>query len=154
MKESATQVRSLADASDMPVIEYSVRLMFEGGQKSGNVQNHYYYVFDPDIPGQDHPGTFHSSDLWFWFETLAKCWRPFCGRHYDLSRMMCNYWANFIRNGNPNGQDADGTPMPEWKVYTKEEPACMVMTQSGPVPRIFPASAPMRILLDAAGASE
>lgn len=149
MKESVTQVRSLAAASDMPVIEYSVRLMFEGGLKSGNEQNHYYYVFDPDIPGADHPGTFHSSDLWFWFETLAKCWRPFHGQHYDLSRMMCNYWANFIRTGNPNGLDADGMPMPEWERYTKERPACMRMTQNGPKPEIFPASGPMRILLNA-----
>ena len=41
------------------------------------------------MPGWDNPGTFHSSDLWFWFETLAKCWRPFTGRHYDLARQMC-----------------------------------------------------------------
>ena len=42
----------------------------------------YVYCFDPDIPGWDDPGTFHSSDLWFWFETLAKCWRPFKGKDF------------------------------------------------------------------------
>ena len=149
MRESALQMHSLAEASEMALIEYSVRLMFEGALKNGNKQGHYYYVFDPDIPGSDHPGTFHSSDLWFWFETLAKCWRPFCGRHYDLSRMMCNYWANFIKSGNPNGLDADGMPMPIWNTYSEETPACMMMTQNGPVPTVSPASAPMRILLEA-----
>ena len=78
----------------------------------------YFYRFDPEIPGWDDPGAFHSSDLWFAFETLAKCWRPFTGKHYDLARQMCNYWTNFARSGDPNGPDADGTPMPRWEPYT------------------------------------
>lgn len=73
----------------------------------------YLYRFHPEIPGDD-AGSFHSSDLWFVFETLAKCWRPFKGVHYDLARRMCNYWTNFARCGDPNGPDHDGTPMPEW----------------------------------------
>lgn len=79
----------------------------------------YFYRFNPEIPGDD-AGSFHSSDLWFVFETLAKCWRPFKGKHYDLARMMCNYWTNFAKTGNPNGLDADGTPMPEWTPFTKD----------------------------------
>ncbi len=35
---------------------------------------------------------------------------------------MCNYWANFIRSGDPNGQDADGEDMPLWRPYTVEDP--------------------------------
>ncbi len=73
----------------------------------------YLYRFNPDIPGDD-AGAFHSSDLWFVFETLGKCWRPFKGWHYDLARMMCNYWTNFAKSGNPNGPDNDGAPMPQW----------------------------------------
>jgi para-nitrobenzyl esterase len=80
----------------------------------------YFYRFDPLIPGWDDPGAFHSSDLWFAFETLAKCWRPFTGKHYDLARQMCNYWTNFARSGNPNGDDADGTPMEKWEPYTAD----------------------------------
>lgn len=74
----------------------------------------YLYRFNPSMPGDD-AGSFHSSDLWFVFETLAKCWRPFTGKHYDLARHMCNYWTNFARSGNPNGLDADGSPMPQWQ---------------------------------------
>ncbi len=73
----------------------------------------YNYYFDPEIPGDDN-GSFHSSELWFTFETLAKCWRPFTGKHYDLARVMCNYWTNFAKYGDPNGPDADGSPMPAW----------------------------------------
>jgi para-nitrobenzyl esterase len=30
---------------------------------------------------------------------------------------MCNYWTNFAKTGNPNGLDADGSPLPQWKPY-------------------------------------
>jgi len=52
-----------------------------------------------------------------------KCWRPFDGHHYDLSRKMCNYWTNFAKYGNPNGNDADGTPMVEWTKCTPDNRA-------------------------------
>ena len=86
----------------------------------------YYYNFDAEIPGWDNPGAFHSVDLWFFFETLAKCWRPFVGKHYDLARQMCNYWANFIKNGDPNGIDITGEEQPYWAPYTAEEPYGML----------------------------
>ena len=76
------------------------------------------------MPGDD-AGAFHSSDLWFEFETLMKCWRPFDGHHFDLSRKMCNYWTNFAKTGDPNGLDKDGTPMPQWTPYTNENPRSM-----------------------------
>ena len=50
-----------------------------------------------------------------------------------MARQMCNYWANFIKTGDPNGVDADGTPMPEWKPYTYATPACMNFTSEGAV---------------------
>ena len=98
----------------------------------------YYYQFGPTIPG-DKAGAFHSSELWFTFETLMKCWRPFDGHHYDIARQMCNYWANFAKKGDPNGRDADGTPMPEWRKYTLEDPDIMyfkdkVVASADPLP--------------------
>ncbi len=93
-----------------------------------NTQNQplYAYNFDPEIPGWDNPGTFHSVDLWFFFETLAKCWRPFTGKHYDLARQMCDYWANFIRTGDPNGTDSHEKTLPLWPKLTETDPAWMV----------------------------
>lgn len=114
-------------------IELSVKMIYEVLKKKGSTKNFYYYRFNPDIPGEDNPGTFHSCDLWFFFETLAKCSRPYVGRHYDLSRMMANYWANFVKSGNPNGLDADKTPMPVWMPYTEEDTLEMEFTGNGPV---------------------
>lgn len=97
-------------------------------------ENCYYYCFEPDIPGWDHPGTFHSVDLWFWFETLAECWRPLDGHHFDLSRQMCNYLTNFIKNGDPNGEDVDGKMLPVWGAYSDEHPNEMHFTKNGSKP--------------------
>ena len=114
-------------------IECTIKCLFSEKKSAGEKKPYYYYRFDADIPGWDNAGTFHSVDLWFFFETLAKCWRPFVGKHYDLSRMMCNYWVNFIKTGDPNGNDADGKPMPYWYPYEKEKPCEMIFMSDGPV---------------------
>lgn len=112
-------------------LECTIKSLFLQNKKNENKQDCYYYSFGADIPGWDNPGCFHSVDLWFTFETLAKCWRPFVGKHYDLARKMCNYWCNFIKNGDPNGQDADGTDMPYWSPYTQKTPYGMKFVTEG-----------------------
>lgn len=109
--------------------EVAVHSLCVAEDRAGKNIPKYYYQFGASIPGYDNPGAFHSSDLWFFFETLAKSWRPFNGKHYDLARIMCNYWANFIKTGNPNGDDADGTPMPEWPVNTEKKPYVMYLNE-------------------------
>lgn len=108
------------EAAKVSMFDISVRQCMEQSVKRGD-KNIYMYRFGPEIPG-DNAGAFHSSDLWFQFETLAKCWRPFTGKHYDLARQICNYWTNFAKSGNPNGPDHDGVLMPEWTPYTSESP--------------------------------
>ena len=108
---------SLKKAVTVGSFEYGARLALEYLAEQG--RDLHYYVFGPTIPGDD-AGVFHSSDLWFEFETLMKCWRPFDGHHFDLARKMCNYWTNFAKNGDPNGNDADGTPMPYWEKFTTD----------------------------------
>ncbi len=107
-------------------IELANRIIAQANSDTGANVPLYYYNFDAEIPGWDNPGTFHSVDLWFFFETLAKCWRPFVGKHYDLARQMCNYWANFIRTGDPNGIDSTGEELPRWDAITSEAPYGML----------------------------
>ena len=113
-------------------IEVAVKKIAIAEEKRGG-DPVYYYRFEPDIPGDDNPGTFHSCELWFFFETLAKCSRPYVGRHYDLARKMCDYWCNFIKTGDPNGIGTDGEKLPEWKPYTEEGRDGMSFRSEGPV---------------------
>ncbi len=104
--------------------------------------------FSAEIPGWDHPGAFHSSDIWFYFENLAKCWRPFTGKHYDLARQMCDSWANFMRSGDPNGTGTDGKPLPEWPRLTPEHPVRMEFADTAAIGDATPPPL-MEVLLDA-----
>ena len=87
-------------------------------------------------------------DLWFFFETLAKCWRPFTGKHYDLARQMCDYLVNFVRGGDPNGVGTQGGRLPYWPALDSQEPVFMSF---GDVvkPVQSPADPVTRLLLDA-----
>ena len=40
---------------------------------------------------------------------------------------MCNYWSNFIKSGDPNGNDANGKPMEKWEPYIDSKPVWMTL---------------------------
>ena len=69
----------------------------------------YMWFFERMLPGDDK-GAWHSSDLWYWFGTLKNCWRPMEDADYKLSDEMSSYLCNFVKNGNPNGEN-----LTEWK---------------------------------------
>ena len=112
----------------------------------------YYYRFDVTMPGDD-AGAFHSSELWFSFGTLATCWRPFVGWHYDLSRRMVAYWTNFAATGDPNGPDADGTPLPAWTRYAPFGDDAMRLGQRTRMIRDWSTNAERNALLQWGGAA-
>ncbi len=75
----------------------------------------YFYLFDRKLPGDD-AGAFHSSEIWYVFETYPRCWRPWEAHDRELSRIMSTYWANFVKSGDPNGEN-----VPLWEPYTQED---------------------------------
>lgn len=90
----------------------------------------YVYCFAHDLPGEDmepNPalgvwgdmsGAFHSSELWYVFGTLRRCWRPMTDADYALSHQMINAWSNFARKSDPNADGCD-----DWQLCTKDNPA-------------------------------
>ncbi len=67
------------------------------------------YFFDRALPGNKFKA-FHAADLWYMFGQMDKCWRPFEPMDYKLSAQMIDYVANFVRTGDPNGEN-----LPPWK---------------------------------------
>jgi para-nitrobenzyl esterase len=85
----------------------------------------YQYYFNQKIPASDR-GAFHCGEIPYVFQTLPRLWRPYTGNDYELSDRICDYWTNFIKCGNPNG---DG--LPEWTPFTKESPMVMGLNMPG-----------------------
>ncbi len=79
------------------------------GNRFGRQTEAYVYFFDLDAPGDDNRA-FHSSDLRYIFDTLAKSWRPYSERDHEAAREMTAYLANFARCGDPNGAG-----LPRWE---------------------------------------
>ena len=78
----------------------------------------YLWFFERQLPGDDH-GAWHSADLWYWFGTLDKCWRPFEEKDYNLAEEMTDYLTSFAKCGNPNGTKGNGKESENRNVTTE-----------------------------------
>lgn len=84
----------------------------------------YAFCFIRRQPG-DNSGASHGAEHQYVFQTLDRSWRPYSAADYALSDLMADYWANFVKTGNPNGEG-----LPEWTPFTKERPLTMMMDSS------------------------
>jgi para-nitrobenzyl esterase len=77
----------------------------------------YIYQFSHipvDKPGFPNYGAFHTSEVPFALHTLHLWKRPWRDVDFTVEKTMNDYWVNFVKNGNPNGEG-----VPEWGVYDK-----------------------------------
>ena len=79
----------------------------------------YYLTLVP--PGAEN--AHHSAEHHYVFQTLIRSKRPYKGRDWDLSNALADYWANFIKTGDPN----DGVN-PTWTPYTADNRKAMEIT--------------------------
>jgi para-nitrobenzyl esterase len=92
----------------------------------------YVYFFDQAIPWPQHPefGAFHSSDLVYAFDNLAKLDRPWTDADRRVADMVSSSWVNFVKTGNPKHHG-----LPEWKPFDSGTPVTMLL---GPKPGLRP----------------
>ncbi len=117
-KDDILSEPGMAERGEMPPL-YHGSIAFSHKLEELGRNPAYVYYFTRDLPGSND-GAFHSSELWYMFGTLGRCWRPMEKQDYALSERMLGYWVNFMKTGNPNG---DG--LEEWKPCTKADPAIM-----------------------------
>lgn len=108
------QIPYLLGSNSEDIVPPFMHSMAKGYCDVQNVPS-YCYLFNHQLPGDNH-GSWHSSDLWYWFGTLRNCWRPLTDIDYELSNKMTSYLTNFVKHGNPNGED-----LPTWNPSSKKE---------------------------------
>jgi para-nitrobenzyl esterase len=74
-----------------------------------NGEDVYRYQFTKE---NGYLGTNHSGEMVYCYGNLDKTGKSFAydQSDYDLSKTMVSYWANFVKNGNPNGEG-----LPTWE---------------------------------------
>ncbi len=61
-------------------------------------------------------GAYHSAEIEFVFQMLPSKKLPWSAEDTKLSAMMSAYWANFAKNGDPNGKG-----LPRWPAYASPD---------------------------------
>jgi para-nitrobenzyl esterase len=113
--------RSAQDLAGDQFIAYSTWKWLEMQGATGKSAL-YRYEFDDAPPASANARTsagevaprdaYHSAEIEFVFGALASKNLPWRPEDKALSELMSSYWANFARNGDPNG-----TGLPAWSAY-------------------------------------
>jgi para-nitrobenzyl esterase len=83
----------------------------------------YRFVRRPPATGEYKKfGTFHTAEVPYAYNNLAFVDRPWEPIDYQLANTMSSYWANFIKNGNPNQPG-----LPRWPSYQTNKKEIMLL---------------------------
>jgi para-nitrobenzyl esterase len=94
----------------------------------------YVYLFGKTPPAESPlPVAAHGSEVRYAFDNLQSIPWSWDAMDRQLARTMSNYYANFAKNGDPNGPG-----LPPWPVYRSAEPQHMVFDANGAVAAPLP----------------
>ncbi|KAJ5637468.1 alpha/beta-hydrolase [Penicillium lividum] len=105
---------------------------------AGGAGTNVYTYFFTRAPQEDHSGgAYHGAELWYTFNNIpyadytANLTWP--AKDYAIADRTSDYWVNFIRSGNPNG---DG--LPKWEPSTQEAKKIMYLGNTWGMESIAP----------------
>ena len=113
------EVKQVAqDLASDRFISYSTWKWIDVATKNGGKKTFYYFYARPRFSPPPAPaprGASHSAEIEYAMGNLASnkvfAWTP---DDYNISKLMQEYFANFIKTGDPNGKG-----LPDWPTYSK-----------------------------------
>ena len=87
----------------------------------------YRYQFTKE---NGYHATYHSGEMVYCYGNIKRQNRPYAYHEsdYKLEKIMLNYWANFVKTGNPNGGD-----LPNWAPYLTNGDVMELGDNVGPI---------------------
>ena len=89
---------------------FGVNVRYVARQNEAHGENSFLYFFSRVPPSKNQTlGAFHAAEIPFVFGS----YEPILGQSEGdeaLAELMQNYWVNFAKNGNPNGDSLPGWP--------------------------------------------
>jgi para-nitrobenzyl esterase len=88
-------------------------------------QQVYLYRFTRKVPATGEYakyGAFHTGEVPYAYDNLNFVDRPWETEDRQLARVMSDYWANFIKTGDPNGAG-----LPAWPAFTGKNKQVMLL---------------------------
>ncbi len=87
----------------------------------------YVYNFNRPLPAHSPEtefGAFHSGEVVYAYDNLPTLDRPWEAADRELADAMSDYWVNFARTGDPNGQE-----LPYWPAYDPNEEKVIILDE-------------------------
>jgi para-nitrobenzyl esterase len=122
--EASAQSRQLMrDAGLATLLDWRSALGARGKARS------FGYLFERAIPWPEHPEyqAFHSGELPYVFDNLARLNRPWQEADRKLADLASSYWVNFATTGDPNGPG-----LPPWPSSSDQVMRLGARSQAGP----------------------
>jgi para-nitrobenzyl esterase len=107
-EEAARSQRNLSRDETFAWQAYTwARLQTRNGQTKA-----WLYEFTHVPPGKPDFGAFHSAEIPHALHNLKQWEKPFTNVDKQLSDLMCDYWVNFAKSGDPNDSG-----LPAWPAF-------------------------------------
>ncbi len=94
-------------------------------------------------------GAPHATEIPFVMDTVSARYADATAEDQAVAKITHAYWLNFAKTGDPNGQGADGKPLPVWPVYDSNSDQLMDISAEG---RAEPQADPWRARLEVTAA--
>ncbi|KAA8996211.1 carboxylesterase family protein [Affinibrenneria salicis] len=113
-------------ASDRFMVE-PARYVASVFSRAGLPAWHYRFAYVADSMRPEWSGAVHASEIPYVFNTVsARYGQQLSGRDRDMARQVHQYWVNFARAGDPNGEQ-----LPRWLPYQAEKDNLMLFPAGG-----------------------
>jgi para-nitrobenzyl esterase len=132
---TSKDIRALATtvASDAMMVE-PARFVAQTLSSQGVPAWEFRFSYVAESMRKEFAGAPHATDVPFVFDTAkAHYGAPLTDADEKVAREMNTYWANFVKNGNPNGAG-----LPDWPAFHSANDIIMDFTDGGPVAKPDP----------------